>query len=768
MARLSIFFIPLLFLFISVTYADSDDGSDESGVYIVYMGGKGSSTSGTLRDDQAQLMDLFLKRDAVVQVYKHGFTGFAAHMSKEEANLIAQEPGVVSVSRDKMFKLRTTRSWSFLKLQHYLNNPITATDLRSTSKVQGADTIIGMIDSGIWPESKSFNDKDMGPIPQRWKGTCQETEDFRASSCNKKLIGARHYEIRNKTCRDVDGHGSHTASTAAGAPVPGVSYYGLALGTAIGGSPTSRLAAYKVCYENTCAGSTMLAGMDAAIHDGVDIMSISLGPNSLLLNIWEDPIAIGAFHAVEHGITVVCAGGNSGPFNSSVSNYVPWITTVAASTIDRHFYASVVLGTNQVIKGGGFQFSSLSDSPKYPLIDGVSAKVQSHNISDELARNCAEGSLDPSKVEGRIVLCFREIKGIYTFQVITNQGARGLILVDDDYRILDDVLREGDVTFPYTFISSKDGNAIISYIQSNRNPTATIRRSGTSTGFKPSPVIADFSSRGPSYLSHNLLKPDITAPGVNIIAAWSKMNPKHALPGQAPPDYAIISGTSMSTPHISGIAALIKSQHPTWEHSAIRSAIMTTAVQTCSDGSPILSLPGSQEATPYDFGAGHVNIEQVISPGLIYETPITDYYLFLCNYGYNISTIKLIAKNIPEGFSCPKNANTALISTMNYPSIAIARFKRYTERKVTRTVTNVGDEDEAVYEVTVDAPEHLNVQVIPETLHFTQKYQKLSFDVIFSTKYTFKTDIFGWITWSNGNCRVRSPFALSLTDRSSE
>ena len=193
---------------------------------------------------------------------------------------------------------------------------------------------------------------------------------------------------------------------------------------------------------------------------------------------------------------------------------------------------------------------------------------------------------------------------------------------------------------------------------------------------------------------------------------------------------------------------------------------LLTAVQTCSDGSPILKFPGSQVATPYDFGAGHVNIGQVMDPGLVYETSMTDYYFFLCNYGYNLSTIKIIAKTIPEGFSCPKNANTALISNMNYPSIAIANFKKNTEWKVTRTVKNVGDEDEAVYEVTVDAPEHLNVQVIPETLHFTQKYQKLSYDVKFSTKYSFDSDIFGWITWSNGKYRVRSPFALSLTERS--
>ncbi|XP_074361927.1 CO(2)-response secreted protease-like [Apium graveolens] len=766
MARISIFFFFSLISLVSVTNAASDL-SEEAGVYVVYMGGKGSSAPGTLRIDQAQLMNSFSARNAVVQVFKHGFTGFAAHMSKEEANLIAQEPGVVSVFPDKELKLRTTRSWSFLKLQHYLDNPIPETKLQSSTG-SGADTIIGMIDSGVWPESKSFNDDVMGPIPKRWKGTCQETEDFPASSCNKKIIGARYFDPRNQTCRDVDGHGSHTASTAAGASVPGVSYYGLAPGTAIGGSPTSRIAVYKACYGGGCAFSSILAAMDNAIHDGVDIMSLSLGSDPYItVNLWIDTLAIGAFHAVEHGIMVVCAAGNEGPDSSSVSNFAPWITTVAASTIDRHIYANVVLGTNQIVKGGSIQFSGLSDSPKYPLIDGVSAKVKGHNISDELARDCVPGSLDISKVKGRIVLCFNDMSsGGGKIEEIISQGARGLIVVDDTEKIESDLTLIGHLTFPFTNIGSKDGNATLSYIQSNRNPTATIQRSATSPDYKPAPIVADFSSRGPSYLTHNLLKPDITAPGVNIIAAWSKMDTEFVLPGQAPPEYVVVSGTSMSTPHIAGVAALIKSQHPTWDPSAIRSAIMTTAVQTCSYGSPILRLPGLQEATPYEFGAGEVNIEQVMNPGLIYETTTSDYYFFLCNLGYNLSTIKLIAKNIPEGFSCPKNANKDLISNMNYPSIAIANFKENVDRKVTRTVTNFGDEDETVYEVTVDAPEHIKVQVTPSKLHFTKECKKQSFDVKFSTKYALKSDGFGWITWSNDKYRVRSPFVLSLDDTS--
>ena len=153
------------------------------------------------------------------------------------------------------------------------------------------------------------------------------------------------------TTRDTVGHGTHTASTAAGNAVNGASYYGLAEGTAKGGSPESRLAIYKVCSNIGCSGSAILAAFDDAISDGVDVLSLSLGRGpSSQPDLKTDVIAIGAFHAVEHGIVVVCSAGNSGPGLSTVVNDAPWILTVAATTIDRDFQSNVVLGNNKVIK----------------------------------------------------------------------------------------------------------------------------------------------------------------------------------------------------------------------------------------------------------------------------------------------------------------------------------------------------------------------------------------------------------------------------------
>lgn len=172
----------------------------------------------------------------------------------------------------------------------------------------------------------------------------------------RKIIGARFYKSPEDdseyfTTRDVIGHGTHTSSTAAGSAVENASYYGVASGTAKGGSPNARIAMYKVCNPGGCAGSSILAAFDDAIADGVDVLSLSLGaPSYARIELNTDPIAIGAFHAVEQGILVVCSAGNDGPSDGTVVNTAPWIMTVAANTIDRDLESDVVLGGNKVIK----------------------------------------------------------------------------------------------------------------------------------------------------------------------------------------------------------------------------------------------------------------------------------------------------------------------------------------------------------------------------------------------------------------------------------
>ncbi|XP_077246635.1 CO(2)-response secreted protease-like [Tasmannia lanceolata] len=741
----------------------------ERNVYVVYMG-----AASTGREDHVQLLASVLEREeehakkTLIHSYTHGFSGFAAQLTDKEALTMSQKPGVVSVFVDPVLQLHTTRSWDFLQYQTELEtNSEPGSNSDSLSQV---DTIIGLLDTGVWPESESFNDQGMGDIPARWKGVCKEGQDFNASNCNRKLIGARYYNSsisapivkpQDQTARDSNGHGTHTASTAAGSSVPDASYYGLAGGTAKGGSPTSRLAIYRVCTLEGCRGSAILAAFDDAMADGVDVLSLSLGASAYRrLDYKSDPIAIGAFHAIEKGIIVVCSAGNDGPDTETVVNAAPWIMTVGATTIDRDFESDVVLGENNtMVKGEAINFSNLGKSPVNPLIYSGSAK--SNSSSDDDSRNCFPDTLDGDKIKGKIVLC-EHSDTTYSqrdkMEEVTSLGGIGMVLVDD----LEQFVAFSYGIFPMTVISSEGATKIRSYINSTRNPVATVLPTISVTKYKPAPAVAYFSSRGPSFQTRNILKPDIAAPGVNILAAFIPRNDSSAVPpGQKPSQFNLLSGTSMACPHVSGIAASVKSTNPTFSPSAIRSAIMTTAIQTNNERGPLTEDSGST-ATPYDYGAGEVSPTGALQPGLVYETETDDYLLFLCNYGYTVETIKLIS-SVPNAFDCPKESSTDLISDLNYPSISISKFDGKNSKGVNRTVTNVGAEDETTYIATVKSPPELDVKVIPDQLQFTKNSKKLSYQVIFSlaSSSSVKADLFGSITWANGKHRVRTPFVVS-------
>ncbi|KAF5740889.1 CO(2)-response secreted protease [Tripterygium wilfordii] len=659
MRNLFVFFLSSFLLFVLFFKANEASAGDKDGVYIVYMGAAGSATS----DNHAKLLNSVLRRkaNAVVYNYRHGISGFAARLSADEAHLLARKPGVVSVFPDPLLELHTTRSWDFLKYQTDIKiDSTTSSDSNSSSD----DTIIGFLDT-----------------------------DFNASNCNRKIIGARFYNdasrttIKSNSARDQVGHGTHVAATAAGREVQSVSYYGLAKGTAKGGSPGSRIAVYQVCGSG-CAGSSILAAFDDAIADGVDILSLSLGSAIGTIEFKSDPIAIGAFHAVANGITVVCSAGNEGPSSGSVVNDAPWILTVAASTIDRDFESDVVLGDKTVLKGEAINFADIQKSPVYSMIDGKAAKKAT--ASDSEARNCYPGSLNKTLVEGKIVLCENEENedDDYTVQdsseEVKSLGGVGAIGVDD----LSRSMAQTYGTFPTTVISSKDAAKVFSYINSTRNPVATILATEVVTNFKPAPAIGFFSSRGPSGNQRNTLK-------INNLKE------------------------------------------------------------------PITTDSGSY-ATPYDYGAGEVSTSGPLNPGLVYETTTTDYLNFLCYFGYNESTIQIIASTTAANFTCPQESSKDLTSNINYPSISVSNFTGKQTRTISRTVTNIAGEGQATYIATVDAPVALNVKVTPDKLKFTKTGERQTYQVIFSSDSSPSNgDMFGSITWTNGKIKVRSPFAVS-------
>ncbi|CAL5089949.1 unnamed protein product [Urochloa decumbens] len=775
------------------------DAGTGSQVYVVYMGAVPPRTSpNLLQESHLSLLGTVLKRGrradgVVVRQYKHGFSGFAARLSEAEAAALRRKPGVVSVFPDPVYQLHTTRSWDFLQQTavkidaaaaaarrgsgahaHHRAATADADSPPPSPSPAASDTIIGLLDSGIWPESPSFNDAGFGPVPTRWNGTCMAGDNFNSSNCNKKLIGARYYnesDVRGPSQsgggspRDDVGHGTHTSSTAAGSAVSGASYYGLAAGTAKGGSAASRVAMYRVCSEEGCSGSAILAGFDDAVADGVDVLSVSLGASPYFRpDFSEDPIAIGSFHAVAKGVTVVCSAGNSGPAAATVVNAAPWILTVAATTIDRDFESDVVLGgNNSAVKGGAINFSNLDKSPKYPLITGASAKSSSVSDADS-ASHCEPGTLDNSKIQGKIVLCNHsegDTSKLVKADELKDAGAVGAIFINDVERAVSTTYLD----FPATEVTSAAATAIQKYVASSSQPVATIAPTATVTGYKPAPVVAYFSSRGPSSQAPNVLKPDVAAPGVNILASWI---PTSSLPAgqKEASQFKLVSGTSMACPHVAGAAAVVKAWHPTWSPAAIRSAIMTTATQLNNAGAPMTTDAGAA-ATAYDHGAGQVHPAAALDPGLVYEAGEGDYLGFLCNYGYDAAKIKLIAASLPGGFACPANSTAALISDLNYPSIAVSGLGKGGggSRTVTRAVTNVGAAEEVTYTAAVSAPAGMEVKVTPSKLVFTKSVRTLEFQVSFSggkDKAGKKgAAMFGSITWSDGKHMVRSPFVVT-------
>ncbi|CAN0924585.1 Subtilisin-like protease SBT5.3 [Linum grandiflorum] len=590
----------------------------------------------------------------------------------------------------------------------------------------------------VWPESPCFNDTGMGPIPSRWKGKC--AVNGTSFKCNRKLIGARAFNSASP--RDVNGHGTHTLSTAGGSFVRGANFLGSARGTAKGGSPGARVAAYKVCNDNGgCGSAEILAGFDAAIQDKVDVITVSLG-SYVASAYFRDTIAIGAFHAVSSGIPVVCSAGNSG-FDGSVSNVAPWILTVAASTLDRRFVSDVKLGNGKVYKGISFKSNTTPSKKFYPLINAVDAKAP--GASEFNARYCNAGSLDPSKVKGKIVFCIRNGVDVQKSYVVEQAGGVGVVLASTSAAAVSPQAH----FIPTSAISKVDGDAVLKYISNTSSPVAYI--SGYTEITKvAAPVMAGFSSRGPNRITPEILKPDVTAPGVYILAGYTEAKgptgqsfDKRRIP------YNVISGTSMSCPHVAGIVGLLKTLYPKWSPAAIRSSIVTTANTTNNKGQPIQMESGTK-ANQFNYGAGHVSPNKAASPGLVYELNVTDYLNFLC---YSDYTPQQIAMFYNKPYTCPKKTDTSL-SNLNYPSISVPNLSG--KVTVTRTAKNVGTP--GVYRVAVEAPAGIKVEVNPKVLSFSKVGEVKKYSVTLEAMGGAGSGyLFGGITWSDGKHRVRSP-----------
>ncbi|KAK4479763.1 hypothetical protein RD792_015298 [Penstemon davidsonii] len=528
---------------------------------------------------------------------------------------------------------------------------------------------------------------------------------------SSKVIGARFYDTNlDISVRDTQGHGTHTASTAAGSIVKDASFNGIAKGTTRGAVPSSRIAAYKVCIPNLgCSTSDILAAFDDAIADGVDIITISIGGSDLVA-LDNDPIAIGSFHASQKGILVIHSAGNEG-YRGSIASVAPWIFTVGASTTDRGIVTKVALGNGSVLVGKSVNPFKLNGTT-FPLVYGK--EVSSPEQCDEAsAKECIANCLRDNLVKGRIVLCDNFRGRLEAFRA----GALGSI-----------GLYEGlitDATFvvplPASALTKHDFSVVQSYINSTKDPKVDILTSESIRNLD-APRVASFSSKGPNSIIPNILKfdhtrgivgiiyhslvqmfmisylsleiyyivsrfyyqPDVVAPGVDILAAFSAKAPPSGIPSdKRSVSYSILSGTSMACPHVAGAAAYVKSLHPDWSPSAIKSALMTTAWRMNVEHNP---------DADFAYGSGHIDPVKAADPGLVYETVQDDYVKMLCGLGSNTTTLRNIFGvnvNCSEGFKInPKD--------LNYPSmtINIATFQSNKSmpfsEKFPRTVTNVG------------------------------------------------------------------------------
>ncbi|KAI3696911.1 hypothetical protein L6452_29524 [Arctium lappa] len=744
-----------LFLLVTLTVVN---GAIDKMHYIVYMGQHSHPSSEFGISANHEMLASVLEshnvaKEAAIHHYTKSFRGFSAMLTPDQATRLSENEAVVSVFESRTNRLHTTNSWRFLgvdSIPQYNGLPM---DIKS-------DVIVGVIDTGVWPESESFDDYGLGPVPTKFKGECAPGKNFTRSSCNRKIIGARYYSkgfeavngpLENsnltffRSARDSEGHGTHTSSTIAGSKVSNVGLYGLGSGTATGGVPNARLSIYKACWFDDCEDADILAAMDDAIHDGVDLISLSLGPLPPQPVYFQEAISIGAFHAFEKGI-VVCASSGNSFLPRTATNVAPWILTVGASTMDREFPSYVLLGNLKQLKGFGVN-TTPDQGKQYGLISGSAAAAS--GIPSRNASFCRKTTMDPILIKGKIVVCMletltddRKEKAV----AIKEGGGAGMILVDPLAKY---VLFQSIV--PSVLIGQAEAQELQSYMNTGKNLMARIFQTVTHVGTKPAPAMAIFSSKGPNIITPDIIKPDITAPGVNILAAWSPIATEKTAGNSI--DYNIISGTSMSCPHVAAVATLLKSVHPNWSPAIIKSAIMTTATTT-DNTQNFIRNDDSTAATPFDYGSGHVNPAAAVDPGLVYDFNADDIINLLCSTGASLAQLKNLTAT---PVYCRKPATPSY--NFNYPSIGVANMAG--SLSVYRTVTYIGNGPTVYYsKLQING---LKASVYPDVLRFSKSGEKTTYRIDFvpykSSNGSFE---FGSLMWSNNVHRVRSPIAVNV------
>uniref|UniRef100_A0ACD5UZU1 Uncharacterized protein n=1 Tax=Avena sativa TaxID=4498 RepID=A0ACD5UZU1_AVESA len=500
---------------------------------------------------------------------------------------------------------------------------------------------------------------------------------------------------------------------------------------------------YKACTkEGRCSEWGIAAAIDAAVSDGVDIVSVSISGDNKPF--YDDVFAIATFGAESRGVLVVLAGGNRGPRASTVTHLAPWMLSVGAATTDRVFPAKLKLGNGLLLTGQSLYTMKAQGVSMIPLVHS----------------SCNPKDLTPDRVMGKIVVCSIEAEGVWSGMYLERAGGAGLVAADSFERFRDAVLAKG-FSLPGLFLGYAAGKMLDDYMSSVPYPVASLVFScDTVTGANRAPMVAGFSSRGPNAVAPEILKPDVVAPGVNILAAWSGGAPSRG-------EFNIISGTSMACPHVAGVAALVKRRHGDWTPAMVRSALMTSALTVDNTGKQILDNGvddidggGVVDATPFVAGAGFVVPRRAMDPGLVYEAGTQDYVDFLCSLNY---TVEQMRRFVPGLNKCTRTMLPGGVADLNYPSLVVVFDINTRVRTLKRTVTKVSVQPET-YAVTVAAPDGVQVTVKPSILEVRKRGEKRSYTVEFRIEAGGDTKLarwgFGFISWENRKHQVRSPIAF--------
>jgi subtilisin family serine protease len=671
--------------------------------------------------------------------YAYALNGMEAELTADEVVALERQPSVAKVVPNSLRQLTTDNSGEFLGLDDRSGGAY-------ASGYTGEDVVVGVIDSGIWPEHASFaDDGSYAPLAGYEDLACDfgdtaHNPDDAPFDCNNKLLGAYDMRIAYKagigpevynSARDYDGHGTHTASTAAGNAEVASSIYGIRRGTLSGVAPRARVIAYSACGELGCVTSDLVAAIDQAVADGVDVINYSIGGGASL----TDPADLAFLFAADANVWVATSAGNSGPGPETMGGpaTTPWITSVGASTQDRTFTSLIWFGA----------FGFASGSSITPGTHGRAFLVDAEDLGNALCDPAVGFNAD---VAHKIVLCERGgVARVAKSQAVADAGGAGMILFNNNDQM---ALVTDNHFVPSVLVDHSTGMRLKNYVDRGGRWSRAMITTGIRTRSQGS-VMADFSSRGANPIAPDLIKPDVTAPGVNVLAG-NTPTPTNGSPGEL---FQSISGTSMSSPHVAGVFALMRQAHPDWSAAMAKSALMTTARQD------VVKEDKVTPADPFDMGAGHIDPSAPVDapgspfdPGLVYDAGLYDYFGFLCDAEPSIFLDAAATCGAIESLGYPVEATDLNLASIGAGSVA-------GEVTVSRVVTSVASSP-VTFTASTEAPPGYSVAVTPSTVSLAPGESAEVAVTITNDSGPVGEWAFGSLTWSGGGYDVRSPIAV--------